>query len=257
MNILVIAPHPDDEVIGCGGALCLHAARGDRVTVVFLTSGELGLKDRPPKRAWKIRESEARAAGCILGVARLEFLRLPDWTVGDHVKRGALLLSPILQAERPALIYLPHPQDWHPDHQAALPLLRSAWHDFRRSMSRVFEQRCQGLSLSSSKGERAGVRGPLLRRSSGSQSPREPSKSLPKPEVRTYEVWTPLTEFDHVEDISRVMPRKLRALRAHGSQLNEFDYERAVRGLSQFRGALAAKCLYAEVFQTIDLSKGS
>jgi hypothetical protein len=49
------------------------------------------------------------------------------------------------------------------------------------------------------------------------------------------------------------MPKKLRALRAHQSQLNEFDYVRAVRGLNQFRGELAAKCRYAEVFQTISL----
>jgi len=211
MNILVIAPHPDDETIGCGGALCLHAARGDRVTVVFLTSGELGLKGRAPEKAWQIRESEARAAGRILGVARLEFFRLPDWTVGDHVKSGARLLLPILKAERPEMIYLPHPRDWHPDHQAALPLLRAAWRGVRR----------------------------------------------PAVELRAYEVWTPLPDFDRVEDISRVMPRKLRALRAHRSQLGEFDYERAVRGLNQFRGALAGKCSCAEVFQTINARKGA
>ena len=255
MNILVIAPHPDDEVIGCGGALCGHATKGDRITVVFLTSGELGLKDRPRKQAWKIRESEARAAGRILGVARLEFFRLPDWTVGDHVKRGARLLSPILQAECPEMIYLPHPRDWHPDHQAALPLLRSAWRDFRFSRRGAFQERGRRFSLSPSEGERAGVRGPLLHRGAGSQSTRKLMQSLPKPEVRTYEVWTPLTEFDQVEDISSVMPRKLRALRAHRSQLNEFNYERAVRGLNQFRGALAGKCSYAEVFQSVNPRK--
>ena len=105
------------------------------------------------------------------------------------------------------MVYLPHPRDWHPDHQATLPLLRAAMR---------------------------GVR-------------------LPAVELRAYEVWTPFEEFDDVEDISRVMPRKLRALHAHRSQLGEFDYERAVRGLNQYRGALAAKCAYAEVFQTLDL----
>ena len=73
------------------------------------------------------------------------------------------------------------------------------------------------------------------------------------PALRAYEVWTPLREFDQVEDISSVMARKLRALRAHRSQLKEFDYVRAVTGLNQFRGELAARCRYAEVFQSIDL----
>jgi N-acetylglucosamine malate deacetylase 1 len=207
MNILVLAPHPDDETIGCGGALCRHADAGDRIAAVFFTSGELGLKALAREEAWRIRESEARAAARLLGIARLEFFRLPDWALGEHLKKGAALLQPILREERPKLIYLPHPRDWHPDHKAALRLL--------------------GLAL-------RGIR-------------------LRTPELRAYEIWTPLGEHDHVEDISQVMPRKLRALRAHRSQLGEFNYLRAVRGLNQFRGALAARCPYAEVFQTLEL----
>jgi LmbE family N-acetylglucosaminyl deacetylase len=104
------------------------------------------------------------------------------------------------------LIYLPHPAEWHPDHQAALPVVRAAL-------------------------RRTGLRAPIL---------------------RGYEVWTPLTEHDHVENITSVMRHKLQAIRAHQSQLaGEFDYERAVIGLNQFRGALAGKCAYAEVFQTL------
>ena len=98
MNILVIAPHPDDETIGCAGTLCRHVAAGDRVAVVFLTSGELGLKHLPARKAWKIREAEARAAARLLGIARLDFFRLPDWTVGDHLRKAARLLRPILKA---------------------------------------------------------------------------------------------------------------------------------------------------------------
>ena len=49
------------------------------------------------------------------------------------------------------------------------------------------------------------------------------------------------------------MARKLRAVRAYRSQLGELDYLAAVRGLNQYRGALAGKCRYAEVFQNLEL----
>jgi LmbE family N-acetylglucosaminyl deacetylase len=209
MNILVIAPHPDDEVIGCGGSLCLHAEQGDRVAVTFLTSGELGLKKLRREQAWAIREAEARKAAKILGIKSLNFLRLPDWCIGDDIPAAAKALATVLRAEQPDLIYLPHPADGHPDHQASLTILR--------------------VALKSSR--------------------------LGLPALRAYEVWTPLATFDQVQDITPVMPRKLRALRAHRSQLGEFDYVRAMRSLNQYRGALAAKSRYAEVFQSIALGR--
>jgi LmbE family N-acetylglucosaminyl deacetylase len=205
MNVLVIAPHPDDESIGCGGALCLHARRKDLIAVVYLTSGELGLKHLPRGKAWLTREREAKKAARILGVTNQFFLRLPDWFVGDDAARSAKKLTPVLERTKPDLIYLPHAAEWHPDHKACLPIVRTA-----------------------------------LKRS-----------GLAAPQLRTYEVWTPLPEYDHVEDITAVMPRKLRAVRQHRSQLDEFDYVRAVTGLNLFRGALAAKCRFAEVFQTV------
>ncbi len=151
MNVLVIAPHPDDETIGCGGTLCRHARQGDRVGVVYLTSGELGLKQLPRDKAWAVREREARRAADILGVRPLQFLRLPDWFVGDSLKAAARLLRPWLLAEKPQLIYVPHEAEWHPDHQAAFRLLR--------------------LLLQTDR--------------------------IPRPEVRAYEVWTPLPVHDH------------------------------------------------------------
>jgi LmbE family N-acetylglucosaminyl deacetylase len=201
-QVLVIAPHPDDEAIGCGGALCLHAARGHRVTVVFLTSGELGLKHLPREQAWAIREQEAKAAAAILGVAALHFLRAPDWFVGDNVSEIAAKVGVILQTERPGLIYVPHPAEWHPDHKTAIAVLRSA---------------LEGASSATA-------------------------------DVRAFEVWTPLSAFDHVEDITPVMARKLAAVRCYRSQLSGFRYDRAVRGLNQYRGVMAARSRYAEVF---------
>src|SRR5829696_176350 len=119
MTVLVIAPHPDDECIGCGGAICRHVQRGDQVHVVFLTSGELGLKELPREQAWNIREQEAREAAKVLQLSSVEFLRCPDWTLGDAIPLATDKLVPVLQRLAPQLIYLPHPQEWHPDHKAA------------------------------------------------------------------------------------------------------------------------------------------
>jgi len=210
-KILILAPHPDDEVLGCGGAACQHSAAGDRVCAVFLTSGELGLKQLSREKAWQIREAEARKAARILGLASVEFLRGPDWGLSDVIPRLAGELRSILQREGPERIYLPHPSDGHPDHQATLALLR-------RSLGR---------------------------------------SKLKPPELLAYEIWTPLVTFDHVVDITPWMPRKLKALRGHRSQLAEFNYVRAIRGLNEYRGALAAKRPFVEVFQTLVLNQRS
>jgi LmbE family N-acetylglucosaminyl deacetylase len=205
MNLVVIAPHPDDESIGCGGALCRHVDAGDRVTVVFLTSGELGLKHLAREAAWKIRESEAKAAGKILGVAEMRFLRQADWMLADVSGPASNAVAEILAAERPQLIYVPHPREWHPDHKAANAILK------------------QSLAMC----------------------------ALAVPEIRGYEVWTPLSEYAVVVDITAVMPRKLEAIRCHASQLADFDYAHAAQSLNAFRGVLAAKVSFAEVFEEL------
>lgn len=204
MNVLVIAPHPDDECLGCGGAICLHVARGDRVRAVFLSSGETGLKHLAPEEAWRVREAEADDAAQVLGLAGLHFLRRPDWHVGDDIAGAAAALRPILTAFAPSLIYLPHDGEWHPDHRAALPIVRAAL-----------------------------------------------DGAVPLPLVRAYEVWTPLAAYDDLEDITAVMRRKLAALRCHRSQIGHFRYDRAIRGLNQYRGALGARTGYAEAFQIV------
>ena len=58
-----------------------------------------------------------------------------------------------------------------------------------------------------------------------------------------------MTTYGWAEDITPFMRTKLRAVRCYRSQLAGFRYDRAVRGLNQYRGCLAARCDYAEVFQ--------
>ncbi len=126
VNVLVIAPHPDDESIGVGGTIRLHVDRGDHVCVVFLTSGEAGLKHLTRSEAWQVREGEAQTAAIVLGITTTIFLRQPDWYLGDVIAQAAAALRPVLEREAPGVIYVPHPREWHPDHQAAVPILRSA-----------------------------------------------------------------------------------------------------------------------------------
>ena len=207
-KILVIAPHPDDESIGCGGAICLHCRRGDSVSVVFLTSGEQGAPGGPEEGVKSVREAEARAAGTVLGVERLDFLRLPDRGLGENLERGAERLAEVLAGQRPDLIYLPHPEEDHPDHAATLPMARMA-------LAHMGDDR-------------------------------------PLPELRGYEVWSPMTHWEWVEGIGGVMGQKLRAVRCYRSQLRLFRYDHAVRGLNRYRGIMAAGSAYAEAFRCFD-----
>lgn len=120
--VLVVAPHPDDETIGCGGALARHVDAGDRVTVVVATSGEASGGGSPGLGA--TREAECRAACAALGVPPPLFLRLPDGALSDHVDELSDALRTVDPA--PAVVYAPAVLDPHPDHRAANRALAGA-----------------------------------------------------------------------------------------------------------------------------------
>ncbi len=125
-KILVVSPHPDDDVLGCGGAIAHHIAAGDLVTTVYVTSGEMGMEEpEESQRRAQIREQEGKRASEILGVQHTQFLRLPD----GHVQANNYSVSyieDIIARERPAFIYAPHDDDGHGDHQEACKMVRIA-----------------------------------------------------------------------------------------------------------------------------------
>ena len=91
-RVLVIAPHPDDEVFGCGGAILRHVADGARVHVRIWTTGGYGVE--PGKKAEYVatRRSESEAAARVLGYGAPEF-----WTAEDReVCYGELLVQDLL-----------------------------------------------------------------------------------------------------------------------------------------------------------------
>jgi LmbE family N-acetylglucosaminyl deacetylase len=122
-SILVVGAHPDDEAVGCGGALRRHALDGDRVKAVFLTSGEGG--GHGIEHPGETREAEARAAARILGIAELEFWREPD---GRLRARRAVIerLRDVIRRARPSVLYAPQHADDHPDHRCAARIVAHA-----------------------------------------------------------------------------------------------------------------------------------
>src|SRR5437660_634325 len=110
-RLLVLAPHPDDEVIGCGGLVALHLREGRRVRVVVATDG--GEAGEPAER-----QRESRAALASLGDAEVEFLNFPDRHLAEGGGGFAAALRDILVDFRPDLIASPSAIEIHPDHLA-------------------------------------------------------------------------------------------------------------------------------------------
>lgn len=137
-SVLVFAPHGDDEILGCGGALWMHVQRGDPVHVVVVFDGALGHRQAVRAQGERaagaepadpgtagadatlvaLRRAEARAAGQHLGPLTYEFLGLPE---GHHpprpvITRGADRLAERVRDLAPTTVYAPWRGDGHRDH---------------------------------------------------------------------------------------------------------------------------------------------
>ena len=118
-TLLIVAPHPDDEVLGCGGLLAVHRDNGADVHVVILTDGGLGNVGEAASPSYVAeRKEEARQAVEVLGGAQHHFLDHRDGSLKETEEPIAQIQSLIDQVE-PATVLLPSPFEVHPDHRAA------------------------------------------------------------------------------------------------------------------------------------------
>ena len=130
--VLILAPHPDDETLGCGGVIALHAAQGDSVTVIIATDGGSGDPEGRYGDAdfLELRQAESRNAAEILGVTSLQFWGYPDGKLAeasDLVDR----ISEAIRTIQPALVYYPSIKDVHPDHWALAVAVNRAREQYR------------------------------------------------------------------------------------------------------------------------------
>jgi len=214
-KLLVFAPHPDDDVIGCGGTIARNAAQGNQATIVYLTSGESGSLSHSPAELSVLREEEATRAASLLGVSDLIFLRQPDGYIAWSKWLMDTLVT-VIRSQQPSMVFLPHGQEEVRDHQQSCQLILEAC---KRAAGPWFPD-CGKLSWSVNK-------------------------------ILAYEVWTPLERYNLTVDISDFMQLKLDALREHGSQLTDIAYDEAVQGLNRYRGITSGAGQYAECFQLI------
>lgn len=125
-NVLVLAAHPDDESLGCGGTMALLADRGTEVSVVFATDGEALLVGGGGGDLAAQRRAEATEACRILGSSVPSFLGFPDRGLSGVVDRLASALQPVLAEHSPDLVMVPWFADGNDDHHALNVALAAA-----------------------------------------------------------------------------------------------------------------------------------
>lgn len=133
-KVLVFAPHPDDETLGCGGTLAKLKAVGCTIKVVFVTDG--GGAGGLPEGSIAIRQQEAAAALTTLGVQDWLFLDEPDGSFRNHPAFERLALE-IMQAFQADWIFLPSVLDYHRDHVAIGQTLFALWQQ-HKTAARLF-----------------------------------------------------------------------------------------------------------------------
>ncbi|AGA32837.1 glycosyl transferase, group 2 family protein [Thioalkalivibrio nitratireducens DSM 14787] len=117
-DALVLAPHPQDEVLGCAGAILSHLEAGDTVSVVIVTNGRPLEGDDVAREAHiHLRREESEAAARVLGYGAPRFLNEPDWRL-EYGERLVRLLLGLIEEKRAGWVYAPSHYEVHPDYRA-------------------------------------------------------------------------------------------------------------------------------------------
>jgi LmbE family N-acetylglucosaminyl deacetylase len=204
-KVIVVAPHPDDEIIGCGATIAKHISEGDEVYIIVATNASIGAPELFTQDQVNSTRNEALVAHNVLGVTKTFFLDFPAPALNAHPEyKISLELSKIFNEIKPNYLYLPHPGDIHQDHKA---LYRSA----------LVAARPQGTHKIS---------------------------NIYCYETLSETEWTPMQERpfvpNHFVDVSSVFAKKVQAMECFASQLKTFPHSRSIEtfeALAKFRGS--------------------
>jgi LmbE family N-acetylglucosaminyl deacetylase/glycosyltransferase involved in cell wall biosynthesis len=217
-RILVLAAHPDDEILGPGGALALNAGTSEAIRIWVATDGGRQESAEPNEEYGRKRREESRKAAEKLGLDPPIFGSLPDRELAAHATDLAREIGGLIAEFRPDLIFCPSPVEIHPDHRA----LAEA----------VYE------NVASSR-------------------PADPDHDRFRfLRIAFYEISHPLLP-NALVDIAGVAKRKEEALAAYVSQQAVRDYAGAVGGLNAYRRLTLDGEGPVEAFRVVDYAEAS
>jgi len=209
-SVLVVAAHPDDEVLGCGGTIARHAAAGDEVQVLIVAEGATSRqlqrdRDQATDELLALAQA-AHQAGAILGAQGVELLDLPDNRL-DSIDRLDLIqqIEERIVRHQPKVVYVHHAGDVNVDH---------------RRLHEAMVTACRPM-------------------------PGQPVRRLLSFEVASSTEWqppgsAPAFQPNWFVDISDQWPRKRQALEAYAHEMRPWPHARSIEALehlARWRGA--------------------
>ena len=223
MKYLIIAAHPDDEVLGCGGSMAKWAKKGHEVHVLIMAEGATSRdksRDRDSrKQELSILAQSAKKAADILGVKSVELLNYPDNRM-DSVDMLDVVKSveEIIEKLQPEVVVTHHAGDLNIDHQITHQAVITAC----RPQPEQTVKRILSFEVPSA---------------TEWQSPDSGCPFVPN--------W--------FEDITDALPMKMKALEAYQSEMRPWPHARSIKAvehLARWRGA-SAGCEAAESFMLV------
>jgi N-acetylglucosamine malate deacetylase 1 len=213
-KILVIATHPDDETLGCGGKLCRHKDNGDEIH--WLVATDLKESDGYNTSTIKKRNEEILKVSDFYGFSSVNQLGLSTTKVDEYGKSELITkISSIINRIRPDIIYLPFKGDIHSDHKYIFDAAYSCTKSFRYP----FIKKVYMMEVLSETEFSVSTQGDSF---------------VPNVFV----------------DISDYIDRKIEVMKIYGSEIGDHPFPRSqrnLRALATYRGATSG-CDYAESF---------
>lgn len=216
-QVIAIAPHPDDETLGCGGTILRHVAEGDDIHWLIMTG--IQVENGFPMEHVQRRDAEINKVALRYSFSSIHNLRLPTIqldtvSIGDIVEK----VGHVLKFIKPEIIYVPYRGDIHTDHRVVFDAVAACTKWFRyKSIKRVLAYE----TLSETDFEL------------------NPDTHGFRPNVFV--------------DISNYLETKLEIMKIYASELGEFPFprsEQAIRALAALRGVTAG-CKAAEAFMLL------